>query len=78
MKELGERGACYVSAYHVARVYGASGDRPRALEYLERAFQEHNPDLIELTREPSFAGLQSDAKFRELVDRIGWRSMAAD
>jgi hypothetical protein len=34
--------------------------------------------IIELTREPSFAGLHSDAKFRELVERIGWRSVAAD
>jgi hypothetical protein len=48
------------------------------LEWLERAYREHNPDLIELTREPSFADLHSDAKFRELVQRIGWRSVAAD
>lgn len=54
------------------------GDKQRALEWLERACRQHNPDLIELTREPSFAGLHSDAKFRELVERIDWRSLAAD
>ena len=37
-----------------------------------------HPDLIELTRDPSFARLHYDAKFRELVQRIGWRSGAAD
>ena len=78
VKELGESGDRYVSPYNVARVYGAIDDKQRALEWLERAYREHNPDLIELTREPSFAGLQSDAKFRELVERIGWRSVAAD
>ena len=78
VKELGESGDRYVSPYNVARVYGAIDDKRRALEWLERAYREHNPDLIELTREPSFAGLQSDAKFRELVERIGWRSVAAD
>jgi len=78
MKELGESGDRYVSPYNVARVYGAIDDKQRALEWLERAYREHNPDLIELTREPSFAGLHSDAKFRELVERIGWRSVAAD
>ena len=78
VKELGYSGHRYVSPYNVARVYGAIDDKQRALEWLERAYQEHNPDLIELTREPSFAGLHSDAKFRELVDRIGWGSVAAD
>jgi hypothetical protein len=72
VRELGEGGHRYVSPYNVARVYGAIDDKQRALEWLERAYQEHNPDLIELTREPSFASLRSDAKFRELAERIGW------
>jgi TolB-like protein/Tfp pilus assembly protein PilF len=78
VKELGESGDRYVSPYNVARVYGAIDDKQRALEWLERAYREHNPDLIELTREPSFASLHSNTKFRELVERIGWRSVAAD
>jgi tetratricopeptide (TPR) repeat protein len=75
VKELGESGHRYVSPYNVARVYAASGDKPRALEWLERAYQDHNPDLIELTREPSFASLRSDSKFRELTSRIGWHGV---
>ena len=74
VKELGDSDHRYVSPYNVARVYGAINDKQQALEWLERAYREHNPDLIELTREPSFASLHSDAKFRELVDRIGWSS----
>jgi hypothetical protein len=78
VKEFGESADRYVSPYNVARVYAAINEKQQALEWLERAYREHNPDLIELTREPSFAGLHSDAKFRELVERIGWRSVAAD
>jgi hypothetical protein len=78
LKELGESADRYVSPYNVARVYAAIDEKQRALEWLERAYREHNPDLIEPTREPSFAGLRSDTKFRELVERIGWRGMAAD
>ncbi len=78
VQELGEGGHRYVSPYNVARVYGAIDDKQRALEWLERAYREHNPDLIELTREPSFASLRSDAKFRELTERIGWHSVTAD
>jgi TolB-like protein/Tfp pilus assembly protein PilF len=73
MKELGETCDRYISPYNVARIYGAINDKQRALDWLERAYREHNPDLIELTREPSFAGLHSDAKFRDLARRIGWR-----
>jgi TolB-like protein/Tfp pilus assembly protein PilF len=78
MKELGESADRYVSPYNVARVYAAIDEKERALEWLERAYREHNPDLIELTREPCFEGLRSDMKFRELVERIGWRGVAAD
>jgi TolB-like protein/DNA-binding winged helix-turn-helix (wHTH) protein/Tfp pilus assembly protein PilF len=72
VKEFGEAGDRYVSPYNIARIYGAINETQRALEWLERAYREHNPDLIELTREPSFAGLHSNAKFRELAQRIGW------
>ena len=78
VKELGESAGRYVSPYNVARVYAAIDEKPRALEWLERAYREHNPDLIELTREPCFSGLHSDAKFRELVERVGWLSVAAN
>jgi len=74
---LGEGRRPYVSPYNVARLYGAIDDKPRALEWLERAYEEHNPDLIELTREPSFASLRPDAKFRELTARIGWSHVTA-
>jgi TolB-like protein/cytochrome c-type biogenesis protein CcmH/NrfG len=78
VKELGEGAGRYVSPYNVARVYAAIDEKQRALEWLERAYLEHNPDLIELTREPSFKSLHSDAKFRALVERIGWSVVATD
>ena len=77
VKDLGNAGDRYISPYNIARIYGAINETSRALEWLERAYCEHNPDLIELTREPAFASLHSDAKFRELAQRIGWPSNAA-
>lgn len=67
--------AIHDSPYNVARLYGAVAGKPRALEWLEKAYEEHNPDLIELTRELSFSSLQSDANFLELAVRIGWCSV---
>ena len=62
----------YVSPYNVARAYGGVNDAQRALEWLEKAYREHNADLIELVREPSFANLHSNANFRDLARRVGW------
>jgi hypothetical protein len=39
---------------------------------LEKAYVEHNPDLIEVTREPTLQCLHGNSKFRELTRRIGW------
>ena len=72
VQQLVANGDRYVSPYNVARAFGAAGDTRRALEWLEKAYQEHNPDLIELTREPSFRSLWSEEKFRQLTRRIGW------
>jgi len=70
--ELLGAGKPYVSPYNVARIYGSLADKQRAFDWLERAYDEHNPDLIELTREPSFASLRADSKFHDLARRIGW------
>jgi TolB-like protein/Tfp pilus assembly protein PilF len=72
VQQLVASGDRYVSPYNMARAFGAAGDGRRALEWLERAYQEHNPDLIELTREPSFRSLWSEEKFRQLARRVGW------
>ncbi|TLY56657.1 MAG: tetratricopeptide repeat protein [Gammaproteobacteria bacterium] len=45
----------YVLPYNIAKIYAAAGARERALEWLERAYQEGNPDLIELNSEPRAA-----------------------
>jgi TolB-like protein/DNA-binding SARP family transcriptional activator len=62
----------YVSPYNIARIYGSLAEPDRALEWLEKAYEEHNPDLIEVTREPALQCLHGNSKFRELTRRIGW------
>jgi TolB-like protein/tetratricopeptide (TPR) repeat protein len=76
LKELNGAADRYISPYNIARIHGAINETQQALEWLERAYQEHNPDLIELTREPSFTGLHSNTKFRVLAQRIGWTRLA--
>jgi TolB-like protein len=67
-----QAGQRYVSPYNMARVHAAAGDTDRAFDWLETAYQERNPDLIELTSEPVFDGMRPDARFADLLRRVGW------
>jgi hypothetical protein len=68
----------YVSPYNIARVYAAHRDPERAFEWLERAYEERNPDLIELQTELVFDSVRGDSRFAGLARRIGfeWHSLS--
>ena len=61
----------YVSAYYVAKIHAALGDKEQAFAWLEKAYEERNPDLIELKVEPALDCLHSDHRFADLLSRIG-------
>ena len=67
----------YVSPYNMSRVYAASRNTELAFAWLEKAYQERNPDLIELKAEPVFDTIRSDSRFAGLLHRVGWRADAA-
>jgi tetratricopeptide (TPR) repeat protein len=47
------------------------GDKDKAFEYLEKAYQQRNPLLSLLQVEPTFDPLRDDPRFDELVRRVG-------
>ena len=55
----------------VAQVNTGLGDHARALELLERAFENHNSRLLNLKVEPAFDRLRSEPRFLDLVRRMG-------
>jgi serine/threonine protein kinase/tetratricopeptide (TPR) repeat protein len=62
----------YVLPYNVARIHAAAGNKEKALEWLERAYDEGNADLIELNSEPVFDVLRKRARFIDVMRRVGW------
>ena len=68
-KPAGKR---YVLPYNIAKIYSASGNPDKAFEWLETAYKEGNPDLIELNSEPLFDSLRSDPRFSDLMQRVRW------
>jgi TolB-like protein/predicted Ser/Thr protein kinase len=61
----------YVSAPVIAAVYVALGDQEEAFRWLERAFDEHSGVLQWIAFLPEFRALHSDARFSDLLRRIG-------
>ena len=59
-----------VSAYTLAIYYARAGDKERVIEWLEKAYLEHNNNLPYL-RTPVFDLVRSDPHFEDLVRRIG-------
>ena len=53
-----------------ARLHALVGDRERALELIERVFQEHWPHALEVAVDPIFESLRNDSRFSPLLRRI--------
>ena len=72
LEELRTRGTReYVSAYYMALVYAGLGMRDRVVEHLDKAIEERQPYLVLLNVEPPFLSLRSDARFQDILRRIG-------
>ena len=73
LREGGEKfksGGAFIEA---ARSYAAAGDKEVALSLLEECYQRRCSSMVTVKAEPDFDDLRSDARFQELVNRIGFR-----
>jgi tetratricopeptide (TPR) repeat protein len=61
----------YVAPYFLAGICVGLGEHERALEYLERSYEEHSHWLIYLPIDPSMDGLRQTPRFQDLLRRIG-------
>jgi len=61
----------YVSSFPRALIYVGLGENDRALEWLERAFQERSRGLAKLKADPRLDPLRGDKRFRDLLRRVG-------
>jgi len=52
-------------------VYGALGDRDKAFQLLNKAYDEHDIQLVSLRVDPTLDDLRSDGRYAELVLRVG-------
>jgi serine/threonine protein kinase/tetratricopeptide (TPR) repeat protein len=61
----------YVSQVPVAAIYLGLGERDQAIACLEKAYEERCARLIWLKMDPRFDSLRDDARFQDLLRRMG-------
>ncbi|HEY8205499.1 MAG TPA: tetratricopeptide repeat protein [Pyrinomonadaceae bacterium] len=61
----------YVSPYRIANIYTALGDKDEAFIWLERAYDDRSHLLVFLNVDPRVDSLRGDARFVDLVRRVG-------
>ena len=60
-----------LSPFVVASTYAKLGDKPEALQYLQLAYDKHDPTFVTLWSNDSFATLRGDPAYRKLVAASG-------
>jgi hypothetical protein len=61
----------YVSHYSLAVIHAGLGDKDAAITELEQAYAERAWTMFLLGVEPAFDGLRNDARFAQLVNKMG-------
>jgi non-specific serine/threonine protein kinase len=67
----------YVSPYDFAVIYAGLNDNDRAMEWLNKAFEEHAGFLVYVYLDPRLKTLRSDARFQQLLRRMGFVNQRA-
>ncbi len=62
-----------ISSYAVATIYAGLGEKQKAFEFLEKAYQQRSVELSwSLKADPRLDSLRSDAHFESLLRRVGF------
>jgi len=61
----------YNSPFGIAILYAKFGEKSKALDSLEKAYQQRSLSMTELAIEPSFDAIRPDPRFQSLLRRVG-------
>jgi len=67
----------YVAPYFFAGIYIGMGENERAIECLEKCYEEHSHWLIYLHLDPSMDALREHPRFQNLLQRVGLPPLTA-
>jgi eukaryotic-like serine/threonine-protein kinase len=60
----------YVSSFSIAEAYIRMGEKRKAFDWLEKAYEQHDSGLVSIAVEPVFDSARSDSQYRDIVRRM--------
>jgi len=60
----------YVTSWQIGTLYTRAGKNDEALEWLEKAYEEHDGNMPYISVDPIFDGLRDDPRFQDLLRRL--------
>jgi tetratricopeptide (TPR) repeat protein len=61
----------YVAPHFFAAIHIGLGENDRALDYLEKSYEDHSHWLIYLHIDPVMDDLRDEPRFQDLLERVG-------
>jgi predicted Zn-dependent protease len=58
-------------AYQIAEVYAVRGEKDKAFEWLQIAFDNHDAGTLTILVDPLLRGLRDDPRYKNLVAKVG-------
>jgi TolB-like protein/Tfp pilus assembly protein PilF len=63
----------YVPSWQIGTLYTRAGKKDEALEWLEKAYQAHDPNMPYISVDPIFDDFRDDPRFRDLLRKMNLR-----
>jgi TolB-like protein/Tfp pilus assembly protein PilF len=60
----------YVTSWQIGTLYTRAGKNDEALEWLKKAYEEHDGNMPYISVDPIFDGLRDDLRFQDLLQRM--------
>ncbi len=60
-------------SFYTAAIYTAMGENDKAIQWLQKAYKDHEVEMYWLKVEPPFNPLHNDPRFKEILAKIGFK-----
>src|SRR5947209_3486718 len=65
-----KKGSRIGSSFSIAEGYMRMGEKDKAFDWLEKAYEEHDSGLVSIGVEPMFDPVRRDPRFRDILRRM--------
>ena len=68
---ISQRDSIYLPSWQIATLYCRAEKKAEALEWLEKAYEEHDSNMPYISVDPLFDFLRDEPRFKELLKKMG-------